>query len=135
MNVEDIDPIIKAASRLRMPVLDPTTNPGLKISKLEEYMLQVAYHRGDLEEAIGWVLEAKHSARRTLDDLVGWDLHLRGDRTQENVLAAKAKISPEAVAVIRDADYYLERLKRQVNRLERDHDATSRAYTLVTGSA
>lgn len=135
MNITDIREFIRLASALRMPKLNPNENPAFKIARLEEYMLQVAYHRGDLEEAIGWVLEAKHEARRTLDGLMGWEMHVRGEHTQENVLRAKGKISPEAVTIVRDADYYLERLKRQVNRLERDHDAASRAYTLITGSA
>ncbi len=133
MNIGDIMEFIRVASALRMPKLNPNDNPSFKISSLEEYMLQVAYHRGDLEEAIGWVLEAKHEAKRTLDGLIGWEMHVRGERTQENVLTAKGKISPEAVAVIRDADYYLKRLDRQVRRLEHDHDAISRAYTLIVG--
>ncbi len=134
MNIPDIQEFLKLASALRMPKLDPNSNASERISKLEEYLFTVAYHRGDLEEAVGWVLEAKHEARRTLDGLVGWEVHLRGERTQENVLVAKAKVSPDAVAIIRDGDYYLERLKRQVRRLEHDHEALSRAYTLITGS-
>lgn len=137
MNVGDITQFIKDASLLRMPKLDPNFSPGLKIAALEEYLLQIAYHRGDLEEAIGWVLEAKHEARRKLDDVQGWEVNLpRGaQRTQEAILEAKRKIAPDSYAILRDTDYYLKRLERQVRRLEHDHDAVSRAYTMVTGSA
>lgn len=137
MNVEQISDHLLAASQLRIPKLDPNESPGLKIGKLEEYMLQVAYHRGDLEEAIGWVLEAKHDARRTLDGVQGWEQTVprQADRTQERVLEAKARIAPEPVAILRDSDYYLKRLERQVRRLELDHNAVSRAYTLITGQA
>lgn len=137
MNVEQISEYLTTASRLRIPKLDPNTHPGAKISALEEYMLTVAYHRGDLEEAIGWVLEARHTARRRLDDVQGWEVNLsRGaQRTQEQVLEAKRRIAPEAFEVLRDADALLKRLERQVRRLEHDHDAVSRAFTFITGSA
>lgn len=134
MDIPQIEEYITTASALRMPRLDPNSNPQLRISGLEEYLLQTAYHRGDLEEAMGWVMEAKHNARRTLDGLNGWEMHVRGEQTAENVLAAKRKISPDAVAVFRDADYYMRRIERQIRRLERDHDATSRAFSFITGS-
>lgn len=135
MDIAEIRTIHHDAAKLRMPRLDPNSNPALKISALEEYILQIAYHRGDLEEAAGWVLEAKHEARRTLDTLQGWEMHVRGDRTEANVLEAKRKISPDAVAVVKDAEHYVKLLDRQVRRLEHDHEAASRAYTLITGSA
>ncbi len=137
MNVEDIGEYLRIASALRIPRLDPNDNPGLKISALEDYMLKVAHARGDLEEAIGWVLEAKHEARRALDAVQGWEVNLPrgGQRTAEQVLEAKRTIAPDSFAVTRDADYYLKRLERQVRRLELDHNAVSRAYTLITGSA
>ncbi len=135
MDIADIQEFLTTAQRLRMPKLDPTSNPGHRITALEDYLYKVAYSRGDLEEAIGWVLEAKHEAKRTLDNVQGWEQMVRGATTQENVLAAKGRISPEAVAVVRDADHYLKRLDRQVRRLEHDHEALSRAYTLITGSS
>ncbi len=134
MNIPDTEQHLKDATALRMPRLNPNDNPSAKISALEEYLYKISYHRGDLEEAIGWMLEAKHEARRTLDVIQGWEMHVRGEHTAENVLRAKGKISPEAVAVVKDSDYYLKRLERQVRRLERDYEAVSRAYTLVTGS-
>lgn len=137
MNVDDITAYLNDASQLRIPKFDPEESPGLKIAALEDYMLKVSYHRGDLEQAIGWVLEAKHDARRMLDDVQGWEVHVpRGSqRTQEQVLDAKRKIAPQAFNILRDADYFLKRLERQVRRLEHDNDAVSRAYTLITGSA
>lgn len=137
MNVDQIRQHLHDATQLRIPRLDPNLNPGAKIAALEEYMLKVAYARGDLEEAIGWVLEAKHDARRKLDAVQGWEVALPkpADRTQERVLAEKARIDPMSGAVLKDADYYLRRLERQVRRLELDHNAVSRAYTLITGQA
>lgn len=137
MNVEDIQEYLRQSSELRIPKFDPHDNPGHKISGLEDYMLRISYHRGDLEEAVGWVLEAKHNALRELDDVQGWEMHLgRGStRTQEQILEAKRKIAPQQYNLLRDANYFLKRLERQIRRLERDHDAVSRAYTLLTGHA
>lgn len=137
MNIQQIELFLTTATQLRIPKLDPNSNPGLKIAALEEYMLTIAYHRGDLEEAIGWVLEAKHDARRDLDNVQGWEAAIpkQAERTKERVLAEKARINPKAASVLKAADYYLTRLERQVRRLELDHQAVSRAYTLVTGQA
>lgn len=137
MNTDQIKAFLHDATQLRMPRLDPNLNPGLKIAQLEEYMLKLSYHRGDLEEAIGWVLEAKHEAKRRLDKVSGWEVQLpkQSDRTQERVFAEKARLAPQDAEVWRDAEYYLKRLERQVRRLELDHDATSRAFTLITGQS
>lgn len=137
MNVPQIEQYLKDATALRMPRLNPNDNPGLKIATLEDYLLKLSYHRGDLEEAIGWVLEAKHEARRDLDKVQGWDAALPkpADRTADRVLAEKARINPQAGAVLKDASYWLDRLERQRRRLELDHNATSRAFTFITGQA
>jgi hypothetical protein len=127
---------LESALPLRVPLMDPNKSPGERISELEDYILQTAWHRAELEEALVWVLEAGKVLRLQWDGVKGWEVSVRGSRpTQAQVEAAKAEIDPATHKALQEARFLVEALRRQITRLGgSDYDAASRAYTLLSGS-
>lgn len=139
MTLEEIRARLKAALPLREPLFDPSAAPVAKVRALEDYLLLTAYHRGELEEALHWLYEAKKTLKREWDDLHGWEMNLpRGattrNRTQEMVREAKRHTAPELYTSLAECTQLENSILRQIRRLELDDKATSRGYTLITGS-
>lgn len=126
---------LESALPLRVPLMDPNEAPRVRIEQLEDYILKTAYHRGELEEALHWVLEAGKVLRQRWDGVQGYQAAVRGSRpTREQIDAAKAEIDPDTYAALQEARFLVESLKRQIARLGgSDYDAASRAYTLLSG--
>lgn len=137
MQIPDIKRILENALGVRVPQFTPDDSPGFKISKLEDHLLKCAWHRGELEEALYWTLEAGKVLKGKWDHIHGYENALpRGTKhTKEQVDGAKRTIDPGTWAAMEECKYLAENLRRQISRLGgTDYDAVSRAYTLISGS-
>lgn len=116
--------------------MDPNAQPRERIEALEDFILKTAWHRGELEEALYWVMEAGKVLRRDWDAIRGHEVAVRGSRaTKEQIDLAKAELAPDTWAGLQEARFLVDALKRQIQRLGgSDYDAASRAYTLLNGS-
>lgn len=126
------------AARLRIPRFTADDSTGFKIDRLESYLLDTAYWRGELEEARLWMHEAVKIVEDEWSAIQGWEPHLRRpsktDLTQEEIRQAKREIKPDLYASLREGHHLIRRLGDQIRRLEEDDAAVSRAYTFLTGS-
>lgn len=136
MQIVDIKRILENALGVRVPQFGPDDSPGLKISRLEDHLLKCAWHRGELEEALYWTLEAGKMLRLKWDGLHGYENALpRGTKhTRDQINDAKRAIDPGTWEAMEEVKYIAENLRRQISRLGgTDYDAVSRAYTLISG--
>lgn len=139
MTLDEIRDKLLAALPLREPLFDPNERGGNKVKALEAYLLQTAYHRGELEEALHWLYEAQKTMKRQWEDMEGWEMMLpRGTttakRTQDMVRTAKRKVDPALYTSLTECKQLEDSILRQIRRLELDDRAASRGYTLITGS-
>lgn len=135
MELAEIRRRLESALPLRIPQFDPNTPPREKISKLEDYILTCAYHRGELEEALHWCLEAGKKLRAQWDDIQGYEVGLPTRPTKEQIDLSKRHVAPQIWAGLDEARTLTESIKRQISRLGgSDYDAASRAYTMLSGS-
>lgn len=127
------------AAQLRMPRWDPASplGPHEKIEKLEKYLLECSFWRGELEEAELFVSAAVHELRvkwEMMDGYEGMLGRVDADKaTGPQHRRAKMLHDPDLFRGISDGKHLLERIARQIRRLEKDEDVASRAYTLLTG--
>lgn len=137
MTIEEIRQALYDAAKLRMPRRDPDAALGYNIEQIEDYLIDTAIHRGNLEEA-------RLFAKDALDDLLtewgtldpaGYEPHLATGvrRTQAAVERAKALAEPGLAQGVREARRLVDRLTDQIKRLELDDRAASRRYTMMTG--
>lgn len=135
MDLNEVRERLESALPLRIPLLDPNAAPRERIEALEDYILKCAWHRGELEEALYWTIEAGKVLRMKWDRVQGFQVAVRGSRpTKEQIDQAKAEIDPDTYAALTEARTLVEHLKRQIQRLGgSDYDAASRAYTLLSG--
>jgi hypothetical protein len=135
VTLEEIRATLHAAMPLRVPLFDPNTRGQEKISALEDHLLRCAYHRGELEEALFWAVEAGKALKAQWDGVEGHEALLRGNRpTKEQVDAARRQIAPDVWKGLDECRSLVESLRRQIVRLGgTDYDAVSRAYTLMSG--
>jgi hypothetical protein len=146
MDLEQIEQTAFQVATLRMPkfvydINDPmrSTRPGEKIERLESYILDVAYARGDAEQARLYAYAAVRRLTNEWDHLEGWE-EVFGDpakaakATQPQIKEAKRQIRPDLFDGIEHGLYLVKRLSEQIKRLEKDEDVASRAYTLVSNA-
>lgn len=135
MTIDEIRDALKAAMPLRVPRFDPNTGAREKVEQIEDYMQTAAFHRGELEEALSWLLALGRQLKTEWDGLVGWEAALpRGsNHTNAQVDAAKRTVRPDLWDALEEARGLAKDIGRHVHRLEFDHDAESRVYTLITG--
>lgn len=126
------------AAKLRIPRFSADDTTGFKIDRLESYLLDTAYWRGELEEARLWMHEAVKIVEDQWSAIKGWEPHLRkpskADVTQEEIRQAKREIKPDLYDSLREGSHLIRRLSDQIRRLENDDEVVSRAYTFLTGS-
>lgn len=112
--------------------------PGDKVSQLEDYLVDLAVARGDLEEARLHLHAALNPMLDEWDRIIGWEAHLgySSRTTQEDVRRAKREIRPELHDAINEAKRLAARIGEQIVRLGGmgDEQVASRLYTLITGS-
>lgn len=133
MTIEEIRNTLHEAMKLRFPRFGPDDHPRDKVGKLEDYLGNTAFWRGELESALYWAREAHKILSDEWADVEGWQA-LRDRKTNEGVDEAKRRIKPEVWAGMDEAKRLIHDLGRQIRRLEQDFQAVSRDYTLITGS-
>jgi hypothetical protein len=108
--------------------------PQQKSSHIENYMVDVAEARGELEEHRVILLDALHELRRQGRELP-WQNYLQNVRkpTQHQVAEAKRRAAPDLVASIETAEHLLGQIRNQLDRLDKEHDSMSRIYTILVG--
>lgn len=139
MTADEVRKVLFTAAKLRMPRFDDRDTQGMRIDKLESYLLSMALVRGDLEEARLHIQQALFMLQGTWDNLQGWEVHLPASkkaRTREEIRQAKRTLDPLTYDGIEDCKFLIARLTEQINRLSRmgDDQVASRIYTLLAGS-
>lgn len=124
---------LAAAAELRIPRRHPDASLGAHVEQLETYMLESAWHQGELEQERLRTHEALHGLQETWDHLTGWE-PFRRSKTETAVEDAKRQLRPDLYDAIKKAKWLIARCTEQIGRLERDAEKCSRAYTLVSGS-
>lgn len=132
MTVGEIQARLAAAMPLRIPMFNPSDPPQAKVSALEDYLRTTAYHRAELEEALHWGWEARKLLERQWTDVDGWQAMAGSKATGPQIDSAKRVCAPDVWAGIQDVKILLASLERQIKRLEKDGDAASRSYTMLT---
>lgn len=137
MNVDECNAKLKAALPIRMPRFDPNLGAREKIEGLENHILLVAFHRGECEEALYWVIEAKKVLKDAWDGVEGWEAFLprteRQKPTKEAVAAAKRQVDEGTYLALRDVQTMIDALAAQIKRFREEFESASRVYTLITG--
>lgn len=134
MDTDDIRQVLHRNAALRFPRLKGLAT-GEKVEAIEDYLVDTAIARGELEHARLVVHEALGVLLDEWDDLEGWEVLLKANRpTQDDVRRAKKTVRPELHDAINDAKRLVARLSDQISRLEQDDKAASRSYTIITGS-
>lgn len=108
--------------------------PQEKASYIENYMVDVAEARGELEEHRAVLLDALHELQAQGRD-IPWQNYLQGVKkpTQAQIIEAQRRAAPELVSSIETAKHLLNQIKNQLDRLDKDHEAMSRVYTIIAG--
>lgn len=140
MTTDEIRSALYDAAKLRVPRRGDHPEQGTSefIGRLEDYLLQTAFWRGELEEARLFTYDSLQMLRDQWASLEGWQVALPSgsarNPTRDQVIAAKRQVRPDLYDGLEAAKALVERLGDQIRRLKDDDAATSRAYTLVTGS-
>jgi hypothetical protein len=82
------------AAKQRMPRIARDQGSRARLDALEDYMLETAYHRGDLMEARLEVYELRHTLREEWDHLDGWQA-LKRTKTETAVEDATRQLRPD----------------------------------------
>jgi hypothetical protein len=125
--------VLDAATKLRMPRIPRDQGARARIDALEDYMLLIAWHQGELSEARLGLYDELRTVNDAWAELVGWENFRRG-KTDASIDEAKAKARPDLARARRQAQWLVARLTEEIDRLEKDATKASRAYTLATGS-
>lgn len=124
---------LAAAAKLRMPRIPREQGARARIEALEDYLLETAWHQGELSEARLLLYDSLRTVDQEWEQLAGWEPFRRG-KTDASIDHAKAQLRPELAQARSQAKYLIARLTEEIDRLERDATKASRAYTLATGS-
>lgn len=133
MNTDEVRLALFEAAKLRFPRLRELSSRTARVEALEDYLVETAIARGQLEEARLYVHEALDRLMAEWDDIEGWEMQLANRRTQDDIRRAKKTIRPDLHDSIRAGKHVAARLSEQIRRLEGDDAAASRVYTMVTG--
>lgn len=139
MTVQEVRQLLFNAAALRMPRFDDRDTVGMRIDKLEKYLLTIAHTRGDLEEGRLHLQQALRDLQIKWEAIQGWEEHAPATeraRTRDAIAQAKRKVDPQTYDGIEDAKWLIARLTEQINRLSKmgDDQIASRTYTLLAGS-
>lgn len=135
MDLVQIREAHRAAMGVRFPQRDPNEPPQAKITALEDYLTVTAIQRAELESARFWAREAEVRLEDEWDAVEGWEaLRDRKRDTDQAIVDAKRRIKPDLYTGLRDVRRLIQDIDRQIKRLEKDFDAVSRDYSLITGA-
>lgn len=138
MELAEIRQKLYDAAKLRLPSFEEGMSASERVDKLEDYLLETARVRGDLEEARLYAHGALGNLKDQWNAIEGWEMQLRkGERTQAAITEAKRKCRPDTYAAIEEAKWLIDRLTEQIKRFGGtmgDDAVVSRAYTMMTAS-
>lgn len=141
MDVDAIRATIFKAARMRIPRFDERDTVGMRIDRLESYLLAAAEMRGELDEARLYAHQALFDLDKQWDAIpqVAWEVHAptaQRARTQAAIQQAKRMVEPDLHEAIEEAKWLVARLTEQINRISHmgDDQIASRVYTLMAGS-
>lgn len=123
---EDEGSALARAASLRFPRLKELA-PRERVDALIDYISETAIARGDLEELR---LTSHINLREARAALSLTPTGVSGRQRED----AKRASRPDLAAQVDGAQWLVDRCKEQIGRLDRDYDAASRAYTLLSGS-
>lgn len=126
-DIEIDDSVLARAAGVRFPNLRELT-PVERISALVDHIADTAILRGELEELR---LNAHVKLLEVRDRL---DQMPSAGRNRASIDEAKRAAAPELAREQDHGKWLVARCTEQINRLDRDYDAASRAYTLIAGT-
>lgn len=135
MDLEGIKEMINDAARLRMPEFPEDIEAHDKIEALEDYLLETARIRHDLELGRLFLEDAWEGIDDQWRDVKGYEVFLNGKpKTIQEVDEAKRQVEPDLFFSRRRCIKLLRQLGHQNRRMEHDDAVCSRAYTMLVGS-
>lgn len=141
MTLNDIRTLLFTSAKLRIPRFEERDNTGMRIGKLEDYLLTSAETSGDLDEARLFCFQTLHDCELRWRNLGGWEIHLPHRKngtphSQAQIVEAKRLYDPTLYEEIVEMKFLIARLTEQINRLHKmaDDQVASRIYTLMAGS-
>lgn len=139
MDMETIEAVLYHALRIRVPTFNRDTPPREKVSALEDYLLESAFHGGELEEALFWTTELVAHFKTVIEGLDGYEVALpskpQARLTEADVNRAKRITHPVPFEAGARARQLNTAVLRQIERLRFEAQwVISRAYTLISGS-
>lgn len=139
MTLDEIRTALFTAAKLRIPRFDDRDTTGMRIEKLEDYLLTAAVTSGELEEARLYCYQALHDYEREWRELQGWEIHLpdrKGAYTQTQIVEAKRLTDPDLYENIVEIKFLVARLSEQIHRLHKmaDDQVASRIYSMMAGT-
>lgn len=104
-----------------------------RIAKLEDYMLEIAEARAELEHGRLVIHQAVINLQEQARE-VPWETYLANTKkpTQAQITDAKRRAAPELVQGIEKGKWLVARIGEQIDRLENDYAIGSRVYTMMT---
>lgn len=140
MTIEEIKAALATALPMRPPKWekdDPPRGPE-KVELLENYLLDSAYARAELEEALHWLDSLVAHFVGQVEQITGYEALLPSKPssriTQQDVNAAKRKVSPTIFDAGAEARQLRTSVERQIKRFEFEEQwVLSRAYTMISG--
>jgi hypothetical protein len=141
MTLDEIRTTLFTAAKLRIPRFDDRDTTGMRIEKLEDYLLTAAVTSGELDEARLHCHQVLHDCERRWRQLQGWEIHLPVRKgatpyTQTQIVEAKRLSEPDLYEQIIEMKFLAARLSEQIHRLHKmaDDQVASRIYTLMAGN-
>lgn len=137
MNPKEAKALLFEVAKLRVPSLREDGRwiaPRDQVERLEGHMLDASLARGQAEEAALYMQAAVKDLEDDWDAIEGWQTAMgSGDKTQKAVTAAKRTLRPDLYDGIREGKWLADKLRVQIKRLERDEEACSRVYSMLSG--
>jgi hypothetical protein len=144
LTMENLKARLQGALKLRPPKFEyegaDRTPTREKIDLLESYLLESAFVRAELEEALHYLASLVAHFKRKVDEITGFEALLpskpRDRLTNADVNAAKRRVDPVSFECGAEAKQVMDSTLRQIERLAFEEQwVISRAYSMISGSA
>jgi hypothetical protein len=142
MDPDEIRASLSTALPMRPPKWDteddlPLPRPA-KVEQLENYLLESAYMRAELEEALFWTNALIKQFTSQIEEMTGYEVALppkaRDRITQADINRAKRTVNPAPFQLGSEMKEARDALLRQIDRfIFEEQWVISRAYTLISG--
>lgn len=144
MDMEDIKGVLHTALPMRPPRFTPAEGAiapsgGQKAAALEDYLLESAFVRAELEEALHWLDSLMAHFKSKIEQMTGYEALLPRkpqDRiTQADINTAKRGLDPTTFDAGSEVKQLRASVLRQIERFEFEAQwVVSRAYSMISGS-